>query len=103
MDVFGTKVVILGSLTAAQELLEKRGAIYSDRPWSTMANLIGYDNLLLMQPYNEKTKHTRRMVLKAIGSQALTRDFMPLMSQTVQDFVSNLLASPEHFTSYLRQ
>ena len=32
MDVLGTRVVILGSLAVAQDLLEKRGTIYSDSP-----------------------------------------------------------------------
>jgi hypothetical protein len=31
-------VVVLNSAEAAVDLFEKRGAIYSDRPWTTMSS-----------------------------------------------------------------
>lgn len=32
LRVFGTKMLVIGSYRVANELLDKRGAIYSDRP-----------------------------------------------------------------------
>ena len=37
--MLGQDIVILGSLKAARELLEKRSANYSDRPTSVMVQL----------------------------------------------------------------
>jgi hypothetical protein len=39
IDALGQKIVILGSATAVDDLMEKRGAIYSDRPATTMLDL----------------------------------------------------------------
>jgi hypothetical protein len=39
VDALGQKIVILGSAAAVDELLEKRGAIYSDRPLTPMLQL----------------------------------------------------------------
>ncbi|KAJ6588878.1 hypothetical protein B0H19DRAFT_223072 [Mycena capillaripes] len=40
-NVLGTSIIILTSLEAATDLLEKRSAIYSDRPRSMMLELVG--------------------------------------------------------------
>lgn len=39
VDVLGQKIVILGSAAAVNDLLEQRGAIYSDRPVTPMVEL----------------------------------------------------------------
>jgi hypothetical protein len=39
VDILGQKIVILGSATAVNDLLEQRGAIYSDRPVTPMSQL----------------------------------------------------------------
>jgi hypothetical protein len=39
VDVLGQKIVILGSAAAVNDLLEQRGAIYSDRPVTPMSEL----------------------------------------------------------------
>jgi hypothetical protein len=39
VDVLGTKMLVLGSARAVGDLLEGRGAIYSDRPSTPMADL----------------------------------------------------------------
>jgi hypothetical protein len=37
-SVMNNHVVVLNSAEAAADLFEKRGAIYSDRPWTTMSS-----------------------------------------------------------------
>lgn len=37
--VFGKRIIVLNSDEAARDLLDKRSAIYSDRPYSPMAEL----------------------------------------------------------------
>jgi hypothetical protein len=39
VDVLGQKIVILGSASVVDDLMEKRGAIYSSRPWTPMMEL----------------------------------------------------------------
>ena len=39
LDVLGKPMLILGSMEAAQELMDKRSGIYSGKPPSSMADL----------------------------------------------------------------
>jgi hypothetical protein len=39
VDALGQKIIILGSAAAVDDLIEKRGAVYSDRPVTTMMEL----------------------------------------------------------------
>jgi hypothetical protein len=39
VNIFGQKIVILGSATAVEDLMEKRGTIYSGRPSTPMLDL----------------------------------------------------------------
>jgi hypothetical protein len=96
-------MVILGSLGATRDLLEKESIKYSNRPKSIVGGeIIGYEKTLPMLSYNEKMKQIRRMFTKAVGTRALLEDFMPLMSRTVQDYVLNLVTTPEKFVEHIR-
>ncbi|KNZ73921.1 O-methylsterigmatocystin oxidoreductase [Termitomyces sp. J132] len=62
LDVFRNPMLVLNSLEAAQELLEKKGAIYSSRPVRTMqAELMGFGFLFSGLPYNNWYKQHRNM------------------------------------------
>jgi hypothetical protein len=39
VNVLGQKIVILGSASVVDDLMEKRGAIYSSRPWTPMIEM----------------------------------------------------------------
>ncbi|KAJ7855936.1 cytochrome P450 [Mycena olivaceomarginata] len=70
-QVFGTHIVVLNSLKAAVDLLEKRASIYSDRPTNPMALLMGWDFNFSVMPYGEKWRrrlfhqHFRREAIPA--------------------------------------
>ena len=102
VEIFGTHIALLGSLAVIQDLFQKRGGIYSDRPGGVVASMAGFDQALAQIPYNDQLKHGRRMVTKSIGPRALAKELMPLLSQTVQDFVLNILGCPDRFVEYLR-
>ena len=103
VDALGQRVVILGSLEAIQDLLEKRGGRYSDRPRTVVGEeYIGYAQGMGLFPYNAQLKQARRMVAQAIGTKALVNSYAPLMSRTVQDFALNVLNSPEDFCDHIR-
>ena len=93
----------LGSLAAARDLLETRSIKYSDRPRSVIGTeILEYEKTLPMVGYGEDMRRIRRMFTQAIGSRALLEEFMPRMSQTVQDYALNLLTTPEKFTEHMR-
>ncbi|KAK7062506.1 cytochrome P450 [Favolaschia claudopus] len=59
-NLAGTSVIVLSSLCAAEALLEKRAAIYSDRPRAPMAgDLMGWNFLFGLMDYG-KLRHHRK-------------------------------------------
>ncbi|KAJ7046133.1 cytochrome P450 [Mycena alexandri] len=58
LEVLGRTMIILDSYETAVDLLEKRGAIYSDRPRLTLYKALGWEPALTFMPYGKQfTKH----------------------------------------------
>jgi hypothetical protein len=104
MKLLGQPFIILSSPKAAFDLLEKRGAIYSDRPRFEMAGeIVGYAKAAVMCYYGEHLRTCRRMLKECIGStrQALEQ-YMPLMETSAHTFLLSTLRKPEKFHDHLR-
>ncbi|KAF7985952.1 hypothetical protein HWV62_43898 [Athelia sp. TMB] len=62
LDVLGTRIVVLNSFEAVTELLEKRAAIYSDRPRFVMVqDLMGWSGVFSLMPYGNFWRSHRRL------------------------------------------
>ena len=96
-------MIIINSLQTANELLEKRSAMYSERPPLVSAEMIGYDNTFPMLTYGDRLKEQRRTAGQAIGTRALVEKFGPLTEREIQLFLSNLLKDPEHFFAHIKR
>ncbi|PVF96176.1 cytochrome P450 [Serendipita vermifera] len=70
VDLMGTPMLILNSLNAVEDLIEKRGSIYSGRPYTVMANRLMYHGwfMVLAQP-GHRHEQQRRILKKSIGTQ----------------------------------
>lgn len=103
MNVLGQRIAIISSVRVAFDLFEKRSVIYSDRPHLVVAGeTVGHANTIPMAPYGERMRKIRRMFTKAVGTKALMEDFMPLMSETIQDYLMHLLKKPQDFRDHIR-
>ncbi|GJE86824.1 cytochrome P450 [Phanerochaete sordida] len=102
LNIFGKSVVVLNSHEAANDLLDKRSAIYSDRPDFPPFNLLGWDNMLVFLRYGPEFQLHRRLM-----QQPLTREgvavFRPVQTQQSHILLQNLLASPEEFEAHIRR
>ncbi|KAJ2928475.1 hypothetical protein H1R20_g8623, partial [Candolleomyces eurysporus] len=79
LNMMGTPLVVLNSLAACKELLEKRSSIYSSRPNMPMLNeLIGFEWHFAFMPYNERPK-----LLKA------TRNFLMHLLEEPEDLFAH--------------
>lgn len=57
LNMLGTNIVVLHSAKAAQDLLARRGATYSDRPRLILAGELAMKGMnLLLMPYDAKFK-----------------------------------------------
>ena len=100
----GQSLVILNSLKAAVDLLEKRSAIYSDRPDLLMAGrMVGWNETLVLTPAGERFRAMRRQLHQFIGSRQHMVKFHGLQVQETRHFLRRLLRDPAHFADHIRK
>ncbi|EUC54101.1 cytochrome P450 family protein, partial [Rhizoctonia solani AG-3 Rhs1AP] len=98
LEIFGHQMLVLNSAKAALELLEKRSALYSDRPiipmitepglmnWSSNASIIGY---------NDIWRHYRRIINNWLNMRAVTQ-FTSLQERQARMLLQRLLSVSNH-------
>lgn len=103
VTVFGQKIFILNSAQDAIELLEKRNALYSERPSIPMANLIGWQNSLALTPYStERFKVARKVFHHTIGTPSAVANYHGVEEQETYRFLQRLLKAPEDVGKHVR-
>ncbi|KAH9938483.1 cytochrome P450 [Fomitopsis serialis] len=103
ITLLGQPVVILNSSHAAVDMLDKKSAIYSDRPtFPVCGQVIGYDRTLVLLHYGPVWRETRRLFSKTIG----TRDSLMHLSDRLERgghrFLTRLMAQPETLFQQVR-
>jgi len=101
VDVLGSHVVILNSIKSANELLERRSSIYSDRPPLKALELFGIDFNMAFLPHGALWRRSRRE-LQASFRPADLESYQPLEQRAVHGLLRNLLSSPDNFEQHLR-
>ncbi|KAJ6540312.1 cytochrome P450 [Mycena capillaripes] len=93
--------VILNDPAIATEILEKRGNIYADRPTLEMANMSGYDRVLVNARYGQRTparfREYRKLIGKVIGTRAGMANYNPLEDYQANMFLKRVLDDPKAF------
>ncbi|KAF9495090.1 cytochrome P450 [Pleurotus eryngii] len=90
LSFFGRSLVVLNSLQAAVELLEKRSAIYSDRPDFIVYDLMGWTPNLPFLPYGERFKKHRAIFHSHFIPEACV-DYRHIQLQNVHLLVEGLM------------
>lgn len=82
--------------------MDKRSAIYSDRPRFVMAgDLMGWDNSLALTPYNARFREIRRLAKGVLGPRTIGM-FSSLEQGTCARFLGKMLDMPEDFLPHIR-
>lgn len=103
LHVFGLGVVFLNTPEAVFELLDKRGAIYSDRPHLVMANeLCGCENMVAFTPYGKTSRRQRRLLQTALSPSSI-RNYHPLLELETKPFLRRLLEDPASYVEHIRR
>ncbi|KAJ7146876.1 cytochrome P450 [Mycena epipterygia] len=103
LDVAGTSVIVLSSLEATEDLLEKRSLIYSDRPKSTMLNdLMGWTFTLPTMPYGE-TWRTHRRLFNQEFNIISSRNFHAKELAAAHGLLRRFLHAPDAFRTHIKQ
>lgn len=104
INLLGQNVVILGSVTHAINMLDKRSTIYSGRPVLAMGgDLVGWSNTLALSQYGERFREYRRLAHKLFGSRVQVRKYHNLEGYETRKFLRRVLHGPDHVAGHIRK
>ena len=93
--LLGQPMIIINSYKHAYELLERRSAIYSDRPHMIMAgDVVGWDQVLVLLRYGPQFREYRRLMARALGSRRSVESFAPVVEYQTGRLLLRLLRTP---------
>jgi hypothetical protein len=94
LSVLGQTMVIVNSLKVAEDLLDVRGANFSERPVIPMGGeLAGFKNTLPLAQYGDRVRRERKLFHQLFGSPAAVNQFVPLLSLEIQTLLQHLIST----------
>ncbi|KAI5119697.1 hypothetical protein M0805_003582 [Coniferiporia weirii] len=101
LTIIGHPMIVLNSAESARDLLEKRGANYSDRPPTILhGKMINWGDMLAFARYGDQFRTQRRFVQQHFNSQASV-SWRPVQIAQARVFIKNLLVSPRKFHQHV--
>ncbi|KAF9474070.1 cytochrome P450 [Pholiota conissans] len=96
-------MIIVNSARIMDEL-DKKGAIYSDRPVLQMGGkLVGYDQTLVLIEYGSRFRTYRKHFSRYLGTPKAVQTLSPLVELEVRKFLKRTLGKPEDVMDHLRK
>ncbi|KAJ7445082.1 cytochrome P450 [Mycena latifolia] len=96
ITVLGRTMVIVNSLQVAEDLLESKGANFSDRPViQTGGGLVGFQNVLTWCQYSDRVRKERKLFHQLFGTPKVIEQFVPLHRSEIRKLLQYLLRNPE--------
>ncbi|KAF8803765.1 cytochrome P450 [Phlegmacium glaucopus] len=104
VTVLGQPIIIINSAKVANDMLDKKSVIYSDRPVLQMAGeLVGWKHTLVLLPYGPRFRRYRRLFHSLIGSQAVVKRFFPGEELEARRFLRRVLTKPDDLAVHVRK
>ncbi|EED79605.1 predicted protein, partial [Postia placenta Mad-698-R] len=98
----GNHVLVLNSMKAINDLLDKRSGIYSNRPtFTVVSELMGLSQSMPLLPYGEEWRAHRRLAHTALSPAAVKR-YHGVQEDLAALLCQRLLQSPEDFFNHVR-
>ncbi|EMD36954.1 hypothetical protein CERSUDRAFT_155335 [Gelatoporia subvermispora B] len=99
---FGTKILFLNSMNAIRDLLEKRAATMSDRPFFTVTcEMFGGGNSMAFLPYNDEWRRQRKLAHNALSPTSV-KQFHRVEEDIASIIGKQLLEDPAQFFKHIR-
>ena len=104
VHLLGKPIVILNSLRVADEMLDKKSAIYSDRPVFPVAGeVIGWRRILAFHQYEPRWREIRRLFSQTIGTHNSLARLADGLQQETYEFVRRVAADPASLTQHAQR
>ncbi|KAJ7879670.1 cytochrome P450 [Mycena leptocephala] len=102
VSVLGQPIIFLSSPQAASDLLDRRSAIYSDRPDLVfLGELVGYKDTLPLCKYGETHREHRKLTSEALAPRN-NGSWRAVEEEKVKEFLRDLLEKPNLFMDHIR-
>ncbi|KAJ6533305.1 cytochrome P450 [Mycena vulgaris] len=96
LTVFGQTMVFVNSLDVAEDLLDARGANFSDRPVIQMGGeMAGFNNVGALAQYGDRVRTERKFFHQLFGGHATINQFVPLLSAEIHKLLQQLVLNPD--------
>ncbi|KAI0704573.1 cytochrome P450 [Earliella scabrosa] len=98
----GNNVLVINSMKIINDLLEKRGNVYSDRPnFTVVGELMGLGQSMPLLPYREEWRMQRKLAHSAL-SPAAVKKYYTIQEDLAAILAKQLIDSPEDFFDHIR-
>ena len=100
----GTQYVVLNSLNATKDLLEKKSVITSNRPHFTVgSDLVGWGDATGFMQHGDTHRKHRKLFHRYIGTKSSLEAFHPAEEAEAKQFVRNVLKNPDDLLVHVRR
>ncbi|TFY83864.1 hypothetical protein EWM64_g140 [Hericium alpestre] len=103
VNIMGSPLLVINSLRAAKDMLEKKASIYSDRPVLPMGGqLVGWEESLGLTQYGDQSNRYRKLFHQVMGTRATVEQWHPLVNMETVRMLQRILKEPEHTFGHIR-
>ncbi|KAG6902622.1 hypothetical protein C0995_014228 [Termitomyces sp. Mi166 len=102
LEILGRPIIVLNSVEAAVDLLDRRSANYSDRPYFPIFELMGWREALTFTGYGKSFQKYRRMLQEYLKSTKII-SYQPIQAQATHILLQNLLSDESRREEWLRR
>ncbi|KAJ7150553.1 cytochrome P450 [Mycena crocata] len=104
ITVLGQTMVIINSAKVAEDLLDVKGAIFSDRPVIPMGGeLVGFRHSLSLSQYGDRVRKERKLFHQLFGTHKAMERFVPLHGSEIHKYLKYLLRNPQGAVEGIRK
>ncbi|THU94635.1 cytochrome P450, partial [Dendrothele bispora CBS 962.96] len=102
-STFGSSIIILNTFWAADQLLERRSALYSDRPRFVLLNeFMGWHNASTHVPYGPRFRRHRRFIQQTFNKKAAWY-LRGIQQEEVLTLLDGFMNTPEQYSQHIRR
>ncbi|OQV04034.1 hypothetical protein CLAIMM_08984 [Cladophialophora immunda] len=101
-NVLGRPIIVLNSVEACHDLLDKRGPNYNDRPRFVLFEVMGWGITLTFLRWGKRFKLHRKLMQSSF-TQSACKSYRPIQEQEARLAVKEILANPPDWESLLRK
>lgn len=101
-NVLGRPMVVINSVDAAHDLMDKKGANYADRPRFVLFEVMGWGVTLTFLRWSPRFKLHRKLLQQSF-TQTACKPYRPIQQEEARRAVKAILHKPEDWEVLLRQ